>query len=138
MVLLNPFPFLGVRNDFKKKMDGGTKMKYKLSVLERITLRNLLSSYQGTVLTAKIVRDIMFKLEFDEKELKHIDLEELPDGNVKWEPSRDDGKEVDIGEKAMEIIQNQFKKLDEQGKINLQILDVFERFLPKEKEEEIE
>lgn len=96
----------------------------KLSVMERIALLSLLPK-EGNLITLKIIRDLQNSISFNEKEIKEIKLR-VEDNRYVWDKNID--SEIEIGEKATEVILDVFKKLDEENKINMQILELYERF----------
>jgi hypothetical protein len=97
----------------------------KLNVLDRITLMGILPA-EGNYMTFKILAELKLKLAFSENELKEFKIEEK-DGRIFWQKSED--KEVEIGEKAKEIIKESLKKLDEAGKINEHNVSLYEKFI---------
>jgi hypothetical protein len=98
-------------------------MKVKLNVLERITLLGILPA-EGNYLTFKILMDLKALLSFTEEEIKRYGITEA-DGLIHWQMSSD--AELNIGEKAMDIIMQSLKKLDEQGKLNDRTFPLYER-----------
>lgn len=100
----------------------------QLSVFERITLLQILpKGIEGTYLTIKIIIDLKMQLAFSEKEFKDYGIIEHKDKRVTWKKSG--FKEVQIGEKATEIICEVLKKIDEDGKVNEQNITLFEKFI---------
>jgi hypothetical protein len=97
----------------------------KLNVLERITLLQVLPR-EGSYITFKILMDLKAKLAFNEKEIKDCGIDEK-EGRVTWKKSMD--KEIEIGEKAFDIVQETLKKIDKEGKINEQTFILFEKFI---------
>ena len=97
----------------------------KLSVLERIILLQVLPT-EGTYITFQILISLKKSLSFTEKEIKEFGISEK-EGRVTWGKTED--KEIEIGEKATEIIVGSFKKLDKDGKINEQNINLYEKFI---------
>jgi hypothetical protein len=97
----------------------------KLSVLDRVTLLGILPA-EGNYLTFKIISDLKLRLSFSEEDIKNFNIRES-DGRIFWDKSED--KEVEIGEKAFEIVKESLKKLDEAGKINEHNAPLYERFM---------
>jgi hypothetical protein len=97
----------------------------KLNVLERVTLLGILPT-EGSYITFKLLTNLKSELSFSEVELKEFDIKES-DGRIFWTKSED--KEIEIGDKAKEIIKEALKKLDEAGKINEGNASLYERFM---------
>jgi len=97
----------------------------KLNVLERITLLQILPK-EGTYVTFKILIDLKARLAFNEKEIKEFGVEEN-EGQIRWKKSTD--KEIEVGEKATDIVVDVLKKLDKDGKINDNNVLLFEKFI---------
>jgi hypothetical protein len=98
----------------------------KLSILDRITLLGILPPTEGNYITFKILAQLKTDLSFSEIELKELNIHEA-DGRIYWDKSID--KEIEVGDKAKEIICDSLKKLDEAGKINEQNVSLYERFI---------
>ena len=100
----------------------------KLSVSERLHLLNLIPMLpkEGDYTTLRIIRDLQNDTSFSEAEFKETNLR-LEEGLFKWDKNVD--KDVPIGEKATEMIVDTFKKLDEQKKLAMQFIDLYERFI---------
>ena len=97
----------------------------KLNVLERILLLQILPK-EGTYVTFKILMDLKGKLAFNEKEIKEFGVVEK-EGRITWKKSAD--KDFEFGEKAKEIIVTSLKKLDEEGKIDINNISLYEKFI---------
>ena len=99
----------------------------KLNVFDRVTLLGILPPPEGDYLTFKIRANLKAELSFSEEELKECNIIQA-DGIVKWDRSID--KEIEVGDKAKEIICASLKKhLDEAGKINEQNVSLYEKFI---------
>ena len=99
----------------------------KFEVQERLLLINVLSGYAGDVTTVRIVGDLLRDLSFDESEhkiLKFVQTEKI----MKWNDGAK-AKEIFIGEKAGEIIASLFRTLSDQGKLTLEHLATYDRFV---------
>lgn len=106
----------------------------KLGVMERLMLMNLLANAEGNVLTLRIVRDLQSELGFSEEELQALNIVQEP-GRIVWNQSADVGKEIDIGSRAQEIISGALKKLDDVGKLTMNQLALYEKFVEGETSE---
>ena len=98
-----------------------------LKLLDRLLLLKALPR-EGGYATLKIVQDLKLKLSLSEKEFKEYEVKE-ENGNIVWDPEKDIGKEIPIGEKATDIIVMALKKRDRDGELTEQELPVYERFI---------
>jgi len=98
-----------------------------LSVLDRLMLLSLLPK-EGSFVTLKIMRDASGILSFDEAEIKSLGIKE-EGGMATWNQAADTGKEIALGEAATEIIVKELKKLDDAGKLTVNHMPVYEKFL---------
>lgn len=101
----------------------------KLSVIERITLMQILPK-EGNYITFKILIELKSALSFNEKEIKEFGMTEQ-DGLLHWKKSVD--KEIQIGEKATDIIVSALKDVEKKGLLNVQSFPLYERFILNEK-----
>ena len=101
----------------------------KLTALERMVLLNCLPP-EGNVATLRIVRQLRERLSFSEQELKDYCISHTGD-QIKWDRSKEpaDGIEIEIGEKATDLIVASLKKLDQAGKVTDGHLSLFDRFV---------
>ena len=100
----------------------------KLSVFDRIVLLNILPK-EGNFATLKIIRKLREDLSFDEAENKALDFQFEENGQVKWRTDADIIKDVQIGEKANDIIIDSLKELDKQKKLKDQHYSIYEKFV---------
>lgn len=98
-----------------------------LRLLDRLLLLKALP-HEGTFATLKIVQDLKSHLALTEDEFKEFEVKE-GDGNITWNSGKDVGKEIPIGEKAMDIIVMALKKRDRDGELTEQELPVYEKFI---------
>ena len=97
----------------------------RLSVADRLALLNILPQ-EGDITTLKIVRKLREELSFSEEE--HAILQFQNDGQmIRWNPLED--KDVEVGEKATDIISDAFKELNKQKKISVDWVELYERFV---------
>ena len=99
----------------------------KLEVLERILLLNLLPK-EGDFITLKVIRDLQNALSFSEKEIKDLVLE-TKEGRVTWKPDKAVEKEIEIGEKATDVIVGALKKLNDDKKLTQEFFSIYEKFI---------
>jgi len=107
----------------------------KLSVKERLILLGILPP-QGDIASLKIVRKLREDLGFSEKEQKKIKLIIVPgatdqEGGYRWDGEIE--KDVEIGEKATDIIVKSLTDLSSKGQLHIDQLDLYEKFVEKEK-----
>lgn len=102
----------------------------RLNIKERLLLLNILPK-ETNFITLKIVKNLQEALSFTEEEIKNFDLRnEEFNGQVltKWNAEIDTNTDITIGEKANEIITISLKKLDEEKKLTMDFIDLFEKF----------
>ena len=97
----------------------------ELSVLDRLTLLNIIPK-EGDYTTLKIIRKLQEELSFSEEEHKLLNFRQ-DDQSLFW----DEGikKEVEIGEKATDVIVDAFKKLDKGKQLKMEQMELYERFV---------
>ena len=102
-------------------------MKTKLSVLERITLLKIIPiPKEGNRLAFKMIYDLIGELSFSDKEYKDFGIAEK-DNKISW--IRSENKEIEIGDKLLEIIQNALKELDKAERLDNNLYFLHERFV---------
>jgi len=101
----------------------------KLSIAERIVLMQILPT-EGDYLTYKILQELKLDLGFDEKEVKEYNIA-FDDGKMTWDVTKDQYKDIEIGDKASEIITESLKRLDKDKKINRSNFELYEKFIIK-------
>lgn len=97
----------------------------KLSILDRLVLLNVLPK-EGQVTTLKIVRKLQEDLSFSEEEHKRLNFRQEEDRLV-WNDEED--KEIEIGEKATDVIKSALRTLNDQGKLHIDAVDIYDRFM---------
>lgn len=113
-------------------------IKLKLSILERISLLNILPR-EGSVITLRIMRELQSKLSFTEEELKKYRMKntQSPDGRatITWDEDFSlEEADIEIGEAVTGIIVKELKKLDSQNKLRMEALSLYEKFVEGTKE----
>jgi len=98
-----------------------------LKLLDRFLLLKALPK-EGTFATLKIVQKLKADLALDESEYEEYDIKE-ENGNITWNPEKDLGKEIPIGERATDIIVMCLRKRDKDGILTEQELPVYEKFV---------
>ena len=98
----------------------------KLSVSDRLILLGVLPR-EGDFTTLKILRQMKDDLSFSEEEHKRLNFRQEGE-TILWEEGLED-KEINFGEKATDIIVNAFKKLNEQKKLRIEHMELYEKFV---------
>ena len=98
----------------------------KLSVLERLALLNVLPK-EGNVTTLRIVRKLREDLSFSEEEHKELDFKQ--DGDRTTWNEGEWAKDIEIGEKATDVIVDAFRQLNRDGKMHIDFVDIYDRFI---------
>jgi len=99
----------------------------KLDVRERLVLLSVLPQ-EGNFITLKVVRKLREGLSFNEEELKQYNFVQ-EDQRVTWDDKVEQSKEIEIGEKAMDIIKEALKKLNEDKKLKDEHFTIYEKFV---------
>lgn len=98
-----------------------------LKLIDRLLLLKALPR-EGTFATLKIIQKLKMDLALTEDEFKEYEVKE-DGGNITWNPEKDVGKEIPIGEKATDIIVMALKKRDRDGELTEQEIPVYEQFI---------
>ena len=104
----------------------------KLNVKERLLLQGILPK-ENNFVTLKIVRKLQEALSFNEDEIKTYAFEtyksETEKDMIKWNQEIEQEKEIEIGEKATDIIADALKELDKNKKLTNDHFDLYEKFV---------
>lgn len=128
----------------------------ELGIFDRLILLNILPK-EGDFTTIKIIRKLREELSFSEEEhnalkfqipAKCEDCDEvvlvpmgkasekcscggklIPSSNIQWKADADKPKDVQIGEKAMDVIKDTLLKLSKDKKLTEQHLNVYTKFM---------
>ena|SRR3990167_7681875 len=101
----------------------------QLGIADRLRLLSVLPA-EGNLVTLKIVRDLKDSLSFSEAEVADCKMK-FEGTSVMWDESTDPMKDIPIGERATDVIVERLKSLDSQRKLTLEILPLYERFIPE-------
>ena len=103
----------------------------KLEVRERLILLSVLPQ-TGNFVTLKTLRDLQGVLSFTEEEHKLYNfVQDTENGTVVWDDTAEQVKEVEIGERATDLIVEALKKLDESKQLKLEHYSLYEKFCEK-------
>uniref|UniRef100_A0A6M3LFR9 Uncharacterized protein n=1 Tax=viral metagenome TaxID=1070528 RepID=A0A6M3LFR9_9ZZZZ len=99
----------------------------ELDVRERLILLSILPQ-EGNFITLKVMRQLREGLSFNEEELKQYSFVQNED-RVTWDDKVEQVKEIEIGEKATDIIKESLKKLNETKKLKDEHYTIYEKFM---------
>ena len=99
----------------------------KLDVRERLILLSVLPQ-EGNFITLKVVRKLREGLSFNEEEIKQYKFVQ-EDQRVTWDDKAEQSKEIELGEKAMDIISEALKKLNEDKKLKDEHFTIYQKFI---------
>ena len=105
----------------------------KLNIPERILLLQILP-VESDFVGLKVLQDLRNVLGFSEENHKEYEIKSVPtkDGtgtNFTWNDKGSEELEIEIGEKAQEIIKEQLEELDKEKKLKPQYFSVYEKFV---------
>jgi hypothetical protein len=98
-----------------------------LSVFDRLILLNIMPK-EGDITTLKIIRKLKDDLSFSEEEHTALQFKN-EDGQIMWKEDADIQKEIEIGEKASDIIADALKSLNKAKKLTESHIPLYERFI---------
>ena len=101
-------------------------MKISLNIKDRITLISILPS-TGKIADLVEIMDLVRLIKFSDEERKAVNLEEK-DGRITWDVSADIPKTYDINFSQVSIVKDTIKKMDDAGRISLNMLDTCLKF----------
>ena len=107
------------------KQDSG----YELTLGERIQIVDILPQ-KGSIVDAKILRDLRDSLSFSEQEIQQFNIK-AEGQQILWNVAaeRKQGpKCISIGSRGLVLISDAIKRLDKEGGISLELLPLCERF----------
>lgn len=101
----------------------------RMTVAERLLLLQVLPR-EGSLTTLRMVRAFRENLSFSAEEHEVLKFREA-DGRIEWDALNAPVKFVRVLDPVMKLILDAFKALDAAGKLNLDMLPIYERFLEK-------
>jgi hypothetical protein len=101
----------------------------KLTVGERLVLMSVIPS-EGDFVMLKVIRKLQEDLSFSEEEHKQYKFVQA-ESRVSWNDKADQDKEVEIGEKAKDIIVLALSKLNDEKKLKFEHFTLYEKFIDK-------
>jgi len=97
-----------------------------LNTFDRLILLNIMPK-EGDITTLKIIRKLKDDLSFSEEEHTALQFKN-EDGQIMWKEDADIQKEIEIGEKATDIIAEALKALNKAKKLTEAHISIYERF----------
>ena len=106
----------------------------KLSVMERVLLGGMMSTYQGTFINLKLIREGREALSFNEEEIKDLTFTQV--GNqTTWNPGASlkyQAVEIQLGDAVTKIIKEILQKFNDEAKLTEQHFSLYEKFMVSE------
>lgn len=99
----------------------------KLNLIERFTIQKILPS-EGNFLTLKILNSLRMSLALSEDEIKEFEIVQ-DGGKISWNEKGLEERELDIGEKATDLIVTALKELNEKKKLTNEHFSLYEKFV---------
>ena len=100
----------------------------KLNIHERVTLLQILPT-EGDFTTLKILGDLQSALGFSEEDHKKFKIKQV-DSTISWDPKEGVKEyEIELGDKATEIIKDALLDLDKNKKLKVGHFSVYEKFV---------
>ena len=98
-----------------------------LTVRERIILLSVLPA-QGDFTTLKIVRKLREDLSFNEEEHKALQFKTV-EGGMQWIQQAEKDADINVGEKATDVVKETLKKLNDEKKLTMDHMGLYEKFM---------
>ncbi|MDD4689068.1 MAG: hypothetical protein PHE51_04900 [Eubacteriales bacterium] len=98
-----------------------------LTIKDRIYLLGLLPK-ESNFITLKIVRKLENDLGFSEDEIKKANIRS-ENNSIFWDEKKIDNKNIEIGEKATDIIIERLKELSNEKKLSIDMIELYEKFI---------
>jgi len=107
----------------------------EMNTIERLQAMTILKPLQGNIVTLRVVDRAMRVLSLKENELAEFDVkQDEKTGSVSWNDKGKAMREIPLNATAVSIIKDELKKLNDAGKLTLEMLGLAEKFevVPKE------
>lgn len=106
--------------------------KVDLTIMERLSMLQFLPP-SGTVLEMHDIRNITKAIEMDEVEQEALSANAKENqGRIALDPGENTESEREFTPQQFVFIGDLLKQLDKDGKVTMNILDLFDKFLPKD------
>lgn len=99
----------------------------KLNLLERIMIQNILPK-EANFATLKIMNNLRQSVAPSEEEYKEFEIKQVND-RIMWNALGNEPREIEIGEKASDIIKDALKELDKDKKLTQDLFTLYEKFV---------
>ncbi len=99
----------------------------KLNIIERLTIMQILPQ-QGNSKTLKLVKDFQGIIGLSQEELKKYEVVQKEAGRITWNVEKEESKEITIDKPLMDIIVKQFEKLNNEERLPMEYLEVYNKF----------
>jgi hypothetical protein len=103
-------------------------MKKQLSVLERILLLSLLPQKEN-IDTLRVIHDLKMNLSLTEDDIKEFDFKTDENGRMSWNERGLIEKDIEIGEKAMDICKKSILRADADRSLTEQHFTLYDKFV---------
>ena len=99
----------------------------KLNLLERLMIQSILPK-EANFVTLKIMNNLRQSVAPSEEEYKEFEIKQIND-RIIWNVLGNEPKEIEIGEKASDVIKDALKELDKEKKLTQDLFTLFEKFV---------
>ena len=106
----------------------------KLNVLERVLLGGMMSTYRGSFVNLKLIREGREALSFNEEENKDLAFVHVGE-QTSWNPGASlkyQDVEIQLGDAVTKIIKEILQKLNDEAKLTEQHFSLYEKFMVSE------
>jgi hypothetical protein len=100
-------------------------MKIEMTIPERLYTMGALPK-EGSFITLRLVRELNTKLGFSADEITNFEITE-EEGLVKWNAMGNDPVEIEFADSELDVIKVEFKKLDSENKLNMNLFSIYEK-----------
>lgn len=103
-------------------------MNIGLNVGERLIVLSIIPK-EGSVVTLKLIRTLISKLGLKPSEMTEFEVQEVGGGGVKWNTQGSAPIDFDFEDAEIELIRKALRKLDTDSKMQIEVLEVYEKFM---------
>ena len=107
-------------------------MKYRLGVLDRILLLNILPK-KANIIKLKVISNMQKDIGFSEQEIKDFELKTLDNGNIAWNKDKERKKDIELGDVARSIIRKELEALNEKEELSIEFVNLWDLFVEEER-----
>ena len=102
----------------------------KLSTKQRVLLLNMSGAFTGNMVALREVRQFRESLSITEEENKTVNLRNTPEGFQWDEPNGPLVVEIDVPDRAKELVAAMLEKMNEADGLTMDHMDLFDLFVP--------